>query len=240
MIKVRQIAMKWVRTLFSALASHVNRSVSEAHRWFRAGKTFWIWLALTITILLVFYTVIPGELPDRVRLAGVLFELLGITAVVIGINRARRSFGKPTVLQGIWIWLGEFRFIFFRRPPITGTMNITLGSDSAVAVGTVVNRAPRPIEERIAELEKQTLELQGNVGTLDRKVDQQKRALMEELNKEVAARRVGDESVGKKLEEGMVGDSALELAGVSYLYLGVAMAHLSAEVAMGLEWLGFS
>lgn len=59
-----------------------------------------------------------------------------------------------------------------------------------------------------------------------------------EIDKEAAARRAADEGVSKKLEEGMVGDSSLELAGVFYLYLGLVMVHLSTEVATGLEWLG--
>ena len=231
--------MTWMKTLSSKLASYVSRSASETCRWFRSGDTFWIWLAVTVAILVIFYEV-PGKLPDRVRWAGAVFEFLGISAVVIGINRARRSFGKPSMLQGMWTWLGEFRFIFFRRPPITGTMNITMGVDSAVFAGAVVHSAPRPIEERIARLEKQALEMEANLGNLDRKVDQQKRILMEEINKEAAARRIGDESANKKLEESMIGDSPLELAGVFYLYLGLIMVHLSTEVAMGLDWLGFT
>ena len=45
--------MKWVNALFSMLKSCVKRSASEARRWFREGNTFWIWLAVTIVILLV-------------------------------------------------------------------------------------------------------------------------------------------------------------------------------------------
>jgi hypothetical protein len=104
--------MKAAKTLFSQLVSYITRSASEARRWLGAGNTFWIWLALTIVILFVFY-VVPGQLADRVRWAGTLFEFLGISAVVIGIDRTRRSFGKPSVLQGMWIWVREFRFIFF-------------------------------------------------------------------------------------------------------------------------------
>lgn len=232
--------MKWVRTLFSKLASHISRSAFEAHRWFRAGGTFWIWLATTIAILLVFYVLVPGKLPDRVRWAGAVFGFLGISAVVLGINRTRRSFGRPSVLQGTWIWLGEVRFIFFRRPPITVSGESLAPVGAMVGVGTVVSRAPNSTEARVAQLEKQVTELQAKFGNIEQKVEQQKQELRTEIDKEAAARQAADQGVSRKLEEGMVGDNQLELAGVFYLYLGLVMVHLSTEVAMGLEWLGFT
>jgi len=231
--------MKWVKTLFSQLASNINRGASEARRWFRAGNTFWIWLSLTIFIIFVFYLV-PGQLPDRVRWAGTLFEFLGISAVVIGIDRTRRSFGKPSVLQGMWIWVGEFRFIFVHRPPILVSVESVAAIGSAVSVATVVSSAAKSTEERVTQLEKKVTELQTNLGNMDQKFDQQKRELRAELDKEAAARRAADEGVSKKLEEGMVGDSGLELAGVFYLYLGLVMVHLSTEVATALGWLGLT
>jgi hypothetical protein len=229
--------MKAVKELFSQLANYITRSASEARRWFRAGSTFWVWLVLTVGILFAFY-VISGQLSDRVRWAGTLFEFLGISAVVIGIDRTRRSFGKPSVLQGMGIWLGEFRFIFVRRPPIKLSAHRSIGISSVAAAAMVVNKAGQSLEERVAQLERQTTELQTRLGNIDQKVEQQKRELRAEIDKEAAARRAADEGVSKKLEEGMVGDSSLELAGVFYLYLGLVMVHLSTEVATGLERLG--
>lgn len=231
--------MKWMNTPFSGLTSYVKRSAFEACRWLRAGETFWKWLVVTLAILLVFYAV-HGELPDRVRWAGSTFEFFGISAVVISISRARRSFGKPSVLGGIWICLRDFRFIFFRRAPITGTMNITLQSDSMVSVGTVVNRVTKSTEERVAQLEKQFTGLQTKLVNIDQKVDQNKRELRAELNKEAAERQAADHGVSNKLEESMIGESPLELAGVAYLYLGLAMTHLSPEVANVLKWVGLT
>ena len=58
--------MTWMRTLFSQLKSYISRSFSETCRWLRSGGTFWIWLALTVAVLVTFHEV-PGKLPDRVR-----------------------------------------------------------------------------------------------------------------------------------------------------------------------------
>jgi hypothetical protein len=229
--------MTWLRLQFSKLVRYLRQSASEARRWFQAGATFWIWLSVTGIILIVFRFV-PGELPDRVRWAGALFELLGVSAVVIGINRARRSFGRPSVLQGVWLWLGDFHFIFFHRPLRTISVSAGMAMGSTLGVATAIGRAPKSIEERIAQIERQISELQTNLGNVEQKVDRQTRELRAELDKEAAARQAADQSVSKKLEEGMVGDSDFELAGVSYLYLGLIMVDLPAEVAKGLAWLG--
>jgi hypothetical protein len=231
--------MKWLGALLSKLKNYVNRSTSEAYRWFRAGDTFWKWLVLTFAISFIFYFV-PGQLSDRVRWVGSLFEFMGVCAVVMSINRARLSFGKPSVLRGILIWLGEFRFIVFRRPPISASVALSAGVSSVVGVGAVLIRAPKSTEERIAQLEKQITELETSLGNLDRKLDQQKRELLAEIERESAARQAGDSGVSKKLEEGVIGDSALEVAGIAYLILGLVMANLSTEVALVLKWVGFN
>lgn len=229
--------MKWVRALFSSTATYVKRSGTEASLWFRAGSTFWAWLALAIIICLAFY-VVPGHLPDRVRWAGTLFEFLGVGAVVIGINRARRSFGRPGVFEGALIWIGGLRFIFLRRPPISASVNETMGSVSTVGVATTVIRAPKSTDERIVQLEKDVTELRTSIGNVQQTLDQQKQELRAELDKEAAARQAGDQGVSKKLEEGMIGDSTFEVAGVVYVCLGLIMAHLSEEIALGLKFIG--
>jgi outer membrane murein-binding lipoprotein Lpp len=234
-----QIAMNWVKTLFSELASYIKRSASETYRWFRVGDTFWIWLAATFIILVAFY-LLPYQLPDRVHWAGTLFEFMGVISVVISINRARFLFGKPSVLRGMWIWLGDFRFIFFHRPPINLSANLLEGAAAMAGVGTVVVSTSKTTEERIAQLEKQVSELQANFGTLDQKVDQQKQELRAEIDREASARQAGDQGIGKKVEEGMIGDSALEVAGIVYVCLGLIMAHLSDEVAQVLSWFGLT
>jgi hypothetical protein len=228
--------MDWLRMLFSTLASYAYQSASEARRWFRAGVTFWIWLSLTVLILILFWRA-PGELADRVRWAGALFEALGVAMVVIGVDRARRSFGKPSVFKGIWIWATDFRFIFWRRPRRTISVDQTLPMASNLSVATTITRASRSVEERVTELEKQISALQVN---FDQKLDEGVREVLAELDKEAAARRAADQTVSQRLEEGIVGDSSLELAGAAYLCLGIVLVDLSGEVAMGLAWLGFA
>jgi hypothetical protein len=221
------------------LLANAKRSVFEAFQWVRQGGMFWRWLFIAIAICLVFY-VLSGTLPDRVRWAGSFFEFMGVVAVVISINKARLSFGKPSVLRAMLIWLGDVRFIFFRRPShVLSAAGIMAGVSSTAPVLTV-NRVPKSTEERIDQLEKKLTELEDNLRKLDSKADQYKRELLDKIEGEAAERRAGDAGVTKQLEEGMIGDSSLEVAGIAYLVVGLVMANLSTEVASVLEWFGMS
>jgi outer membrane murein-binding lipoprotein Lpp len=103
-----------------------------------------------------------------------------------------------------------------------------------------VNTADKSMEERVEQLEKEMKDLQANLGKLEQKVDQQKQELRTEIDREAAARQAGDQGVSKQVEEGMIGDSAWEVAGIVYVCLGLIMAHLSEEVALCLGWLGLT
>jgi hypothetical protein len=235
--------MEFLRVLPTKLRDYARdyakRSVFEAFQWVRQGGMFWMWLFIAIAICLVFY-VLSGTLPDRVRWAGSFFEFMGVFAVVISINKARLSFGKPSVLRAMLIWLGDVRFIFFRRPThVLSAAGIMAGVSSTAPVLTV-NRVPKSTEERIDQLEKKLTELEDNLRKLDSKADQYKRELLDKIEGEAAERRAGDAGVTKQLEEGMIGDSSLEIAGIAYLVLGLVMANLSTEVADTLKWFGMS
>jgi hypothetical protein len=229
-----------MRALFSKLTRYVNRGAREASQWARKGTTFWKGLTLTLLILVVFYP-FPAQLADRVRWAGTLFELIGVGAVVISINRARLSFGKPTVLSSALIWLGEVRFIFFPRQPVAlSAVSASAGIGLASGIALVVNRAPKSTEERLDQLEKELKEQQANLSKLDQKIDQQKREFQAYVEKEISALQADVSVVSKNLEERMIGDSPLEVAGIVYVCIGLVMAHLSEEVAWLLSRFGLT
>jgi hypothetical protein len=232
-------AVNWIRATIPKVLVYIKRGATEAHRSFRAGCTIWRWLALTFAILLFFY-LLPAPLSDRVLWSGTLFEFLGVGAVVIGIDRARVSFGRPSLFKGMRIWIEELRFIFIRRPPISLSARAMMGAVASMGVAAVVATSTGTTEERVAQLEKDVRGLQTSMGEIHQKVDQQKREFRAELDKEAAERHAGDQGVSKKLEESMVGDSPLDLAGVAYVLLGLAMAHLSEEVALVFGWLGLT
>jgi len=94
------------------------------------------------------------------------------------------------------------------------------------------------MEQRVEQLEDGLKKLEANLGKLDQKVDQQKRDLEAKLDREIADLQAGVQRVGKHLEEGMIADSAFEVAGIVYVCIGLVTAHLSEEIARLLSWFG--
>lgn len=215
----------------------VARSGSEAARFLREGKLFFQWIFAAALILAVFWA-FPAELASRVRWCGTFFEFLGVGAVVLGVNRARVSFGKPSVWQLPLIWISSARFIFIKRPAITLSAHAMLGGVSGMAALGTMYVKPVTIEERVARLETQMEETNTKVENVRVELDKQVSAINAELQKERDEREKADKQVNQRLEEGMIGDSHLEIAGVCFLVLGLVMGNLAGEVADGLKLLG--
>jgi hypothetical protein len=87
-------------------------------------------------------------------------------------------------------------------------------------------------------LERDAKQLRTDLGILGERVREQVQELRAGLGKESAARQADVQNVSKRLEEGMIGDSHVELAGIAYLLLGLPMANASDVVANGLGLFG--
>jgi hypothetical protein len=106
-----------------------------------------------------------------------------------------------------------------------------LGSNAAL-------RKSGTVEERVAQLEKEILELQRIIAGVAQKADEQKRQLQARIDAEIAERKESSEQVKRRIEEGVIGDSSLEIAGVAFLYLGLLFTGLASEVTSFFVWLG--
>jgi hypothetical protein len=205
------------------LKDYFKRCGSEAVRWFRATRPGWISLGLVLIVSIIAYK-LPGELTSRVRWTGTTFEFLGVTAVLVGVERARRSFGRPSIIKGLIVALAEFKYIFWRRPTTNVSISAGIGLSVGVAMGVPVIRTARTVEERLTSLEQESTETQSKIGKLESKVDQQKRELEAQIASETAQRKANDEQVKMRLEEGLIGDNNLEIAGVAFVCLGLLLA----------------
>jgi hypothetical protein len=221
------------------MRNYIKRCGSEAVRWFKITRPFWFWLGLAVIVVVITYR-LPAELTNRVRWAGTAFEFFGVTAVLVGVERARRSFGRPSIVKGLALAIGEFRYIFWQRPPIMASLSASTGMAIGSSASATVVRATGTVEERLTRLEQESTEIQRDVGKLYNKLDQQKKEMQAQISLEIAERKANDEKVKQRLEEGIVGDNNLEIAGVGFLYLGLLLANLSSDVASVLVKIGFN
>ena len=118
-----------MRQLVQIARDRCLSSASNAAKWIKEGRPFWVWLAVTATILGVSYYS-RGDLETRIRWAGIAFEFLGITTVVYGLNKRRVSFGRKPIFSAFLTWLGEARYAIVRRPPRAISIQAGVGSVS--------------------------------------------------------------------------------------------------------------
>jgi hypothetical protein len=118
-------------------------------------------------------------------------------------------------------------------------MSAGIALSVGVAMGVPVIRTTGTVEERLTRLERESIETQSKISKLESKVDQQKRELEAQIASETAQRKANDEQVKMRLEEGLIGDNNLEIAGVAFVCLGLLTANLSPEIASLLVKAGF-
>jgi hypothetical protein len=219
------------------LREYFKRSWEEAASWFRRSAAFWMWLG-SVGFILTFFGCMPGSLSHRVHGAGIAFEFFGISAVILGVSRARRFFGRPSILKGWLILVSDARYVFFRRPPRLYSVTADMGGALEILGSNAALRKSGTVEERVAQLEKEILELQRIIAGVAQKADEQKRQLQARIDAEIAERKESSEQVKRRIEEGVIGDSSLEIAGVAFLYLGLLFTGLASEVTSFFVWLG--
>jgi hypothetical protein len=221
----------------SRVSTEFKRSFSEARRFLSEGKYFIGWLILTCLILYGFYKV-PQDLQTRLRWAGTFFEFLGVSAVVIGISHRRVSFGRPSILAWPRMWISSARYIIFRRK--TGALSASSQITGAATLGEagLIVRRPETLDERVASLEQESKAVRQEMTKLQAHMNAKTESLHNELCNERAQRERDSQSVNERLEQGMVGDSHLEIAGVAFLLLGLFFGNLAQDLAVLLSHFG--
>ena len=199
----------------------------ECGAWLAWPRRAWIAIFAIAAIVAVFF-VLPGCAERRIRLAGLLLELLGVGTVAKGINDTRKRFGKPSLLRE-WLaaapkWRRDIQII-------AGTGNMNLSGVRASAVGTVTLPADASADQRIRALETLVQNLHAASHALrtefEKAVEDQRNA----LTAETQTRRDEDASVRKLIDDAIAGGLSLEAMGLLWLVVGVVLATGSAEFA---------
>lgn len=121
---------------------------------FRDFKKRWFWWAATLATLIILGLALWLKSEQAFRVAGGIFQLLGVGTVAWGIHETRELFGKPgiftVVLQGL-------RNVLLPKTIISGGASFSLSWDAADNPQVDVWRNAGPndsLETRIVALEK--------------------------------------------------------------------------------------
>lgn len=112
-------------------------------------KEAWLfWLAFLVVAVSLLVAVGPGPSEPRIRITGLILQLLGISTVSWGIHQTRLLFGRPTIISVVRKWLS--RFTKYRRRVVTGQVTINLPSPTVSGTGyELINPADASIDARI-------------------------------------------------------------------------------------------
>lgn len=203
------------------------------------GRAWRVWGVLAVVVFVAgIGSILPGTLDDRIRIAGMTLELLGIFTVAFGLKEKRVLFQRPSLLDRLRTW--------FKSRPRFGTQNISasitgvggIGSASAfgrasVWLGTPPNAS---VEIRLATLEANILRLREEQSEIEKRVHEETRHRNEALKAEREERQTVTRELRTQLDTFGAGNLDIEAAGIFWLVVGVMLATASPEIAKGLKW----
>jgi hypothetical protein len=123
--------------------------------------------------------------------------------------------------------------IIGKRGPISAEVNITAPSMTVSITAKVPSVGLNTIEERVAWLEKESKTIRSELGDARSEFAVRTDDLRRELETERSERQRDSQAVSHRLEQGMVGDSHMEIAGVAFLVLGLLFANLAQDWPTG-------
>jgi hypothetical protein len=222
--RVRSLAAARLRVLWALIRSAWPTWVGVGGFFLAIGLGWWLaWL-------------LPSLSPTaaRIRNAGMVLQLLGVSMVAAGLSKVRREFGRPSLLDRVGTWCKGFAPLF--RWPRTVSVSVpvlTAGSTALTGKARVRGHAGpnAPIQHRLSTLEANVDLLQQEINDEVRELREALVILKEHADRENSERRSAHEELRGKVEEFAVGGLSLETLGVVWLWLGVIGTSIPDELA---------
>ncbi|WP_319522362.1 hypothetical protein [uncultured Desulfosarcina sp.] len=196
--------------------------------WFTKPYLFWITIVvLAASVVQVLYI---SNSEASFRITGLVLQILGIGTVAYGIHDTRKMFGHPSFLSLTKDWLKRF-------PKFGGHVRMFASNIQATSmVGNVrgyvwMNAKDDSNEERIKAIEinlesvnKRLCESQNQIGQCEREIEQG-------IKKEQDVRTKADRDILDKIEAIETGGLHISAMGVVWLFVGVIMSSIPAELS---------
>lgn len=157
---------------------------------------------------------------------GLGLQIIGLGAVILGLQRLRRHFDKPSLGAVTREWLSRWREVFGRPRTIHAAVGAALESDTAFGIGHVRSSVPPG-----ATLEQQLDVVRREIDSLFRSIDQiwkHHHELSTDFNNSLKEQRASSEAAIAQLrshhEQAAIGDFGMEMTGVFFVLFGVVLA----------------
>ena len=207
--------------------------------WLRIAKEnplFWYNILLiqgTVLIAIVF----PGPVIDhtpsdfRIRAWGMALQLVGALTVWRDLTESAGSLGRPSFRHNTMAWMKR---LAFGRPVVIGSACLPIVIN-VVGRGTTGRRdtppSGAPIEERVAVLEYNLGQLEGDVDRESQRITTLDIGLQERIQEETSAREIGDSQLKMTLHDTVIGNYASLVFGAVWVVFGIVISALAPEIA---------
>jgi hypothetical protein len=192
--------------------------------------------SLCISALLAVWLSEPSErTTDTFRFWGLLLQLLGIGAIVLGLRGKGSQFGEAHIHNSLSKWW--MKAPWKRRPVVAHIESVESRAEVGDLAGIVGPRTHASPEERIADLERDLRSLILQASEIRGDLRQELTAVRREMATERSARAQGDRDLGERLQRLAVGGNHIEWAGVWWIGLGLTLATVPDLCAAGWTWL---
>jgi hypothetical protein len=171
-----------------------------------------------------------GGWEGRVRITGLVLQLMGALIAVVGVNSRRKLFDRSSLLQLLTAWCGRFPHRNV-TVSVVGAGAMAMAGAAVTAIGTVSAEKTASVLHRIDLLEQGQQQLFGLSNDLRRIIEQERAVRSAELQAERIQREKKDEENRKTLQEAAAGGLHLEVIAIVWVFLGVLLATASPEIA---------
>jgi len=212
----------WLKRLAGWLARIVG--------WAQEANRVWFAMLAPPAVFMVCWATLPSWEP-RIRITGLLLQLMGIATVAFGLRETRKLFRRPSLADIVRKWLKRFPKFTVETRVIVGTGKLTVGGAAATAFGTVSPLPTASLEEKVAALEKGLAQCNMVIHETQRRLEEEACNRSSAIESERRERGAGDDRTQKLIEEAAAGGLHLEATGVFWLSVGVILATASNEIA---------
>ena len=205
------------------------RWLSRIATWLHEARGAWGATFAVVVVFLISWATFPAwEL--RVRIAGLVLQLLGVATVAVGLHKTRRLFCRPSLAKIAVGWFRRFPKFGVETRIVVGSVSLSASPTGFLAHGTVSPPPTASLEERIASLGRGLSRANLLIDRTQGRIEEEARNHGSALKSERRERAVGDARIQTLLEEAAAGGLYLEATGVIWLVLGVTLATASNEI----------
>lgn len=178
---------------------------------------------------------------DKIRYAGWLLEIFGLSTVAIGLSKKLDLFHGKNVWtlfgEATMRWLCRFPLLRQDKNIVVGTVDLKLGPMRAQAYASVKIDPNKPVDEKINWLLERHYELVNTVHRVQKKIEKNEGEFERQLQ---ALRRVLEKTIGKveaQTAKAHVGEIGGEFVGLGWILCGVTFATTPEFIESWFWWL---